>query len=651
MTDEKIIRSIGADAPILAEGRRTPDRREVSLRWLSGTFLTGVTASILMGVALFAALEGRQMLTTPAEASAMTRPDRDDNSGRLTAVTKGKRLIAAAIAAKPADKAVMEVPTVVIEGDNQVVRKRPFAHVKMALAASYATDESYPRFDPLNIVSEGEKNVAAAPSPVFYGSDVESEVALRTDDFPADRAPFPLAASMSIDEVEENVRTNGSVLTDGTAQVATLYYVDPQRFAADTDALDLLSRVSARVVEENTSVAVPTAITPKTPEYADDIVPVRKAAKVSAVMIASGYAKADSKAIEDIFAEALGRKDLAEGEVLRLGIIQEGEKARIVRASLYSDNAHQLTIAVDDEGRLVKGSEPPYLAAIGTAFDDNSVQIADSSDLPRVYDGIYRASLSYGMSKEMTGRLVRLLASSVDFQARLKPTDTLEVFYSVEDATGEATDESELLFVRARFGDNQIRLYRFQDPDDNTVDYYDQDGKSLKQFLIRNPLPNGTFRSGFGMRRHPILGYMRMHTGVDWSARRGTPIIAAGNGIVVKAGWDSGGYGNQTMIKHPNGYVTSYNHQSAIAKGIKEGARVRQGQVIGWVGSTGQSTGPHLHYEVIVNGNKVDPQRIRLPAGKSLKGDELAKFEDERKRIDALLGNGKDDPTKVAESQ
>lgn len=647
MTDEKIIRSIGSEAPILAEGRRTPDRREVSLRWLSGTFLTGLTASILMGVALFAAVEGRQLLTTPAEASVVTRQDADDRVGP-SAVVKGKRLVASAIAAKPADKAIMEVPTVVVEGESQVIRKRPFAHVKMALAANYANDQSYPRFDPLNIVAEGERDAAAAPSPVFYGSDVESEVALKTDAFPTDRAPFPLAPSMSLDEVEENVRTNGSVLTEGTAQVATLYYVDPQRFSADSDALDLLSRVTARVVEENTSVAVPSTITPTTPEYADDILPVRKTAKVSNVMLASGYAKDDSMAIEDYFA-ALGRKELAEGEVLRLGIIQRGEKARIVRASLYANSLHQFTAAVDDKGRLVAGAEPPQLSAVATAFEDDGAQIADSGDLPRVYDGIYRAALSYGLSKEMTGRLVRLLAPSVDFQARLKPSDTLEVFYSVEDTDGEATQDSELLFIRAKFGDSESRLYRFQNPSDLSVDYFDMQGKNPKRFLIRNPLPGGAFRSGFGMRRHPILGYMRMHTGVDWSAPRGTPIIAAGDGVVLKAGWDKGGYGNQTLIQHPNGYVTSYNHQSAIAKGIKEGARVRQGQVIGWVGSTGQSTGPHLHYEVIVNGNKVDPQRIRLPAGKTLKGDMLARFEDERKRIDALLGTNPN--VKVAETQ
>jgi murein DD-endopeptidase MepM/ murein hydrolase activator NlpD len=130
-----------------------------------------------------------------------------------------------------------------------------------------------------------------------------------------------------------------------------------------------------------------------------------------------------------------------------------------------------------------------------------------------------------------------------------------------------------------------------------------------------------------------------MHTGVDWAAPRGTAIIAAGNGTVEKAGWDSGGYGNQTIVRHANGYESSYNHQSAIAKGIVPGTKVRQGQVIGWVGTTGESTGPHLHYELIVNGTKVDPLRIRLPGGKSLQGDALAKFEDERKRIDTLLNN------------
>ena len=146
-------------------------------------------------------------------------------------------------------------------------------------------------------------------------------------------------------------------------------------------------------------------------------------------------------------------------------------------------------------------------------------------------------------------------------------------------------------------------------------------------------------RSGFGMRYHPIMRYSKMHTGVDWAAPRGTPIIAAGNGTVEKAGWASG-YGNQTLIRHANGYVTSYNHQSGIAKGIVPGAKVTQGQVIGFVGSTGSSTGSHLHYELIVNGTKVDAMKVRLPGGKALEGPALASFEEERQRIDTLLESG-----------
>lgn len=644
MHDARIIRSLGEKPPILAEGRRTPDRREVSLRWLSGTFLTGITSSILMGVALFAALEGRELLTIPAEASAMGRADTKDDA--IDTVQKGGRLITSTVAAKPSDRQVMDVPTVVADGDKQVVRKQPFALVKMALAANYSSETDYPAFDPLNIVSsEADKPGAAAPSPVFYGSDVESEVSLKVIDFPATTSPFPLGPSMTYDEVEENVRTNGSLLTSDDSQVATLSYVDPQRFASDTDTIDVLGKLSAKVVEENTTVAMPSFVTQKTPEYADDVIPVRTAATLSSVLVAAGYAKGPVKDIEDYLSSAVQKDQLAEGDVVRVGVVQEGEKARIVRVSLYSHGVHQLTVAADDKGKLVTGTEPPALAAVQTAFDDNSAQVADNDDLPRVYDGIYRASLSYGMSKDMIANVIRLLSSNVDFQAQLKPTDKLEAFYSVEDETGEATKDSELLYIHAKFGDTDTKLYRFQDQTDMSVDYYDQNGKSLKQFLIRNPVPGAVFRSGFGMRRHPILGYMRMHTGVDWAAPKGSPIIAAGDGTVIKAGWDKGGYGNQTLIQHPNGYVTSYNHQAAIAKEVVPGAHVHQGQIIGWVGTTGESTGPHLHYEVIVNGNRVDPQRIRLPAGKALKGDELAKFEQERKRIDDLIDKGE---TRVA---
>ncbi|WP_313522343.1 M23 family metallopeptidase [Shinella sp.] len=648
-TDRNMIRSLGNEPPILADGRKAPDRREISLRWLSGTFLTGITSSILMGVALFAALDGRQQLAIPAEAyAALGTPNQTNKTGETA--KRGERVLEPAIVAKPADKKIMEISTMIHDGQKEVVRRQPFAHVKMALAANHATTEDYPRFDPLAIFSTNGKDAASAPRMgTIYGSDVESEVALQTDAFPTGGSALDYADQMSIEEVEENVRTNGSVLTDGDTQVASLYYVDPQRFASEGSDLDLLQGLTARVVEENMSVSNFDTATPDDTEYADDVIPVRSAADITEVMTAAGYTKAQAEDLSAYLEGQLGSKQLAEGDVLRICISQQGKEASIVRASVYSHGRHVVTAALDDSGRFVSGAEPPVLDAVATAFDaDDRPTIIAGRDLPRVYDGIYRAALSYGMGQDMTAEIIRVLASNVDFQAQLRPTDSLEAFFSVTDEKGLATEDSEILFLDAKFGDTETRVYRFQSPEDDSVDYYDEDGKSIRQFLLRNPVPNGTFRSGFGMRRHPILGFSRMHTGVDWAAPRGTPIIAAGNGVVEKAGWDSGGYGNQTLIRHANGYVSSYNHQSAIAKGVKVGAKVRQGQVIGFVGTTGLSTGPHLHYELIVNGNKVDALKIRLPGGKSLEGKALAQFETERKRIDDLLGRG--DPTQVAET-
>lgn len=639
MPDPALERSLGNEAPVLADGKRSPDRREISLRWLSGTFLTGITSSVLMGVALFAALDGRQQLGIPAEAYANTHstgPADED-------VVRGGRLFATAMTAKPTDRSIMEVSTLVREGDKDVVRRQPFAHVKMALAANHTTSEDYPAFNALTVFSSDDKIETApqARTGSIYGADVDSEVSLKSVPFPTRNAPYPFTASMTLDEVEENVRSNGSVLTDGTKQLAALYYVDPRRFETENEDVDLTAGLSAKVVEQNMSVSAPEALTPATPEYAEDVIPVREDTAIRDVLANAGYSRAQANDLSALLSPRVASDDLSAGDVLRIGVIQKGEQASIIRVSLYRKSRHSLTLALDDQGRFVAGQEPPALDAVRTAFDTDSVPVQAGRELPRVYDGIFRAALSYGMTQKMTTSLIKLLASNVDFQAQLKPTDTLEAFFSVQDEEGKAAANSEILYIRAHFGDTDTQLYRFQNPKDGSIDYFDENGRSTRQFLLRNPVPNGIFKSPFGMRRHPILGYARMHTGVDWAAPRGTPIIAAGNGTVEKAGWDSGGYGNQTLIRHPNGYVTSYNHQSAIAKDVKVGGQVRQGQVIGWVGSTGLSTGPHLHYELIVNGNKVDPLKIRLPGGKSLDGEALARFQDERKRIDDLLNTGK----------
>jgi murein DD-endopeptidase MepM/ murein hydrolase activator NlpD len=220
------------------------------------------------------------------------------------------------------------------------------------------------------------------------------------------------------------------------------------------------------------------------------------------------------------------------------------------------------------------------------------------------------------------------------------------LLFAGEDEAPGIESKSEVLFTSLTIGGETRRFYRYQTPDDGVVDYYDETGKSAKKFLIRKPLMEGVLRSGFGFRRHPILGYTKMHSGIDWTAPHGTQVYAAGNGIVEKAGWESG-YGRYIRVRHANGYETAYAHLSAFARGIEPGARVRQGQVIGFVGSTGLSIGAHLHYEILVNSRFVDPMRIRLPRGRALEGPILAAFEQERDRLDSLMTRA---PSRMAQS-
>lgn len=635
---------LGNEPPLVADGRSgPPDRREISARWLSGTFLTGITSSVLMGVALFAALDGREVLATPPEILNMSALDgRSDGNTAKTA-----RLLPPRTLHKASDRRRMELSTMIRSGDRDVVRSVPFVQVRMALAAGHTTTRSYPQFDPLEVFAEDE-SVQTANTGVIYGAKVESEISLKTIDFPIETATFDERIALSADEVEAVVRNTGMILTDGDVQVAALHYVDPQRFGETLVTQTLGASYGIRIVPENVSVAIPMDFGTST-EYAEDIIPFTTDKDIAVALEEAGYSGPDPETIVSGFtADRRVGATLKSGSVLRLGLEVRGDVAHIVRASVYSDGRHLQTISINDRDQFELGDEPEPNPAVATAFDARPQMPRTRGDLPTVYDGIYRAAYSYGMTRSMTQKLVKLLASDVDYQARLNPNDRIEVFYSQPDANDAATEDSELLYVQATFGGNTRTYYRFQ-MEDGAVDYFDEEGRSARQFLLRNPVPNGTFRSGFGGRRHPILGYTRMHTGVDWSAPRGTPIIASGNGVVEKAGW-AGGYGRQTIIRHANGYKTSYNHQQAIAKGVVEGANVRQGQVIGYVGTTGLSTGPHLHYEMIVNGRKVDPMRVRLPVGRALEGPQLEAFIEERKRIDDLLSDD-DTPLKMASAR
>lgn len=648
---EEVIAELGNEPPLIADGRSgPPDRREVSARWLSGTFLTGVTSSVLMGVALFAALDGRQQLATPPEiAELIGLASGGDDSGEQAKTT---RLVAPRQIARAKDRRRMEVSMVTKVGDRDVIHTMPFVQIKMALAAGHTTSRPYPPFDPMQVFGDdGDDNAqpatATAVAGQIYGAKVESEMSLKTVDFPIETASFDEKSDLSADEVEKVVRDAGTGLSDGAVQVAALHYIDPQRFG-DAFAESMAGSYDVKITQENVSVAPRATPDDQTPAFAEEIIPFTKDTDIAEAYADSGYTGDDATGMAEAIAKLLNAPALKAGTVLRVGLEVRGDIAKVVRTSVYDKTTHIVTIALDDRGQYVPAQEPEPNPELLTAFDD-SQPVVVRGNLPNVYDGIYRTAYSYGMSKAMTQKLIKLLASDVDFQSRLSPSDRLEVLFSQPDGDDQASDDSELLYVSSTFGGQTRNFYRFQ-MQDGSVDYFDENGSSAKQFLLRNPLPNGRFTSGFGARRHPILGYVRMHTGTDWAAPIGTPIIAAGNGVVEKAGW-AGGYGKQIIIRHANGYETSYNHQSAFAKGIEEGVHVRQGQVIGYLGQTGLSTGPHLHYELIVNGTKVDSMRVRLPVGKVLKGDDLVAFKKERERIDDLLKQEDGNSLKVASAK
>jgi murein DD-endopeptidase MepM/ murein hydrolase activator NlpD len=640
-----VIAALGNEPPLVADGRsRPPDRREISARWLSGTFLTGVTSSVLMGVALFAAVDGRQQLATPPEIAELGHLENGGDSGD---VAKTTRLVALRQIAKAKDRRRMEVSMVTKVGDRDVINTVPFVQIKMALAAGHTTSRPYPPFDPMQVFADdGAEQSAPSDTGVsqIYGAKVESEMSLKTVDFPIETASFDEKSDLSAEEVEKVVRGAGTGLSDGAVQVASLHYVDPQRFG-DQLTQSMAGSYDVKVVPENVSVSPRAIADDKAPAFAEEIIPFAKDLDLTEAFADSGYTGADATGMAEAIAKLLNATALKAGTVLRVGLEVRGEQAKVVRTSVYDKTQHIVTIALDDHGQYVPAQEPEPNPELLTAFDD-SPPVAVRGNLPNIYDGIYRAAYSYGMSKKMTQQLVKLLASGVDFQSRLNPSDRMDVLFSQPDGDDQPSDESELLYVSSTFGGTVHNFYRFH-MQDGSIDYFDENGSSSEQFLLRNPVPNGRFTSGFGLRRHPILGYVKMHTGTDWAAPIGTPIIAAGNGIVEKAGWASG-YGKQTILRHANGYETSYNHQNGFAKGIVPGAQVRQGQVIGYLGSTGLSTGPHLHYELIVNGTKVDAMRVRLPVGKVLKGDDLVAFKRERQRIDDLLKQEDSDHLRVA---
>ena len=301
---------------------------------------------------------------------------------------------------------------------------------------------------------------------------------------------------------------------------------------------------------------------------------------------------------------------------------REEQPAHLLSVAFDLDFDHQLLITRDADG----------------SFTSKKVEHVKRRELVlregEIKTSLYLSARRQAIPNSVTGRLIRMFSWDIDFQRDIRRGDRFETLY--EEVTLEKDQnqvKGELVYAGLTVRGKLIDAYLYS-PDGGRPGYYDSDGRSLRKFLLRTPVDGARLSSHFGKRKHPILGYTRMHKGTDFAAPRGTPIFAGGSGKVERAG-RNGGYGNYLLIKHSDTYSTAYAHLNKFAKGIKPGVRVRQGQVVGYVGTTGRSTGPHLHYEVLKHGKQINPMKMKQPSATQLKGRDLENFKKAVARIDA----------------
>ena len=640
---------LGVEPPIrIGEARLDPsERRRASLRWLTGAVLTGLCGVTLIGAALYFDLDGEfEFAEAPEFVTAAPTADSQDEG---VSPGKGDRLL------RPidivSDRQTFKAPTTIKVGDKEIVKQRSFTRLQTTLTMTpTGFSDAVPPFNPLKLADGGPKN---QDTPVDTGPvQDDAEVTFSTRDLsPADSEH----ASGGLSDAEAQAQVVETTKAPRDARKASAEPLAPEILLmrtshAGADTIRALSYATAgsvspdapfasievRMIPENVTNVAKSA-SPDDASPNEKLVHIRHGGSFEDLLKSNGASAEAATAILAAFGVKSGDLPAGEGQKIIL-LSQEptvlGAKPTIGRVSVYAEDQLKATVAINDRGVYA----PVSLRAAEAWRKPKASDEEDARGGMSLYQSLYETALKQGLPRQVIDVLIRVFANDVDFQRSTAAGDSIDAFFSDPD---DIAPRPELLYAAMTVRDETYKYYRFQTPDDNMVDYYDQNGRSTRKFLVRKPMAEGEMTSPFGMRYHPILHFARMHTGVDWAAPIGTPIFAAGNGVVIKAAWNAG-YGRRVEIQHANGYVTTYNHMSGFARGITEGVHVTQGQVVGYLGDSGLATGPHLHYEVIINGNFVDPLAIKLARTREFDGKMLAAFRRERDRIDQLMAQAPD---------
>ena len=542
---------------------------------------------------------------------------------------------------------VIRVSTINRVGNHEVVRVRPFVRIAGNLSLTVSDlSANIPPFNPQRLLADAGPGGPAA-SDDTPAAEPDAEVAFVMRDMAPIMQKLKIALLTPADEVIARVREAAEWTSKSASQLPIGANITGIKLAyAGENTVDPYAGFEARIVPENiTLLPKTTSQTTGGNGVNEKLIVAKKGESVVSILRDLGAVQGDIAAIAKVLGPRSFDGGIKEGQKLRvlMAPVLAGQKLQPIRVIIAGDSGIDAVVALADTGKYVSVDVKNVDTEVADNSEDNDEN--DTSGV-RLYQSVYETALRNRIPRPIIEDLIRIYSYDVDFQRKVQPGDSFEVLYAGEEETPVADSKNDVLFATLTVGGETKKFYRFQSPDDGLVDYYDETGKSAKKFLVRKPLLAGIMRSGFGLRRHPVLGYTKMHTGVDWAADSGTPIYASGNGTIEKVGWESG-YGKYIRVRHNNGYETAYGHMTAFARGMDEGTRVRQGQVIGFVGSTGLSTGSHLHYEILVNGRFVDPMRIKLPRGRVLEGAILAGFEQERERLDGIMARK---PARVASS-
>ncbi len=638
---------LGNEPPLSVDGAGSlVDRRRISVQWFSGTILTGLCGAALMGGAVFASLDGEtNFASAPEQVETALRGAISSIGDRLSGLHKTDRL--PALSEPSVGREILRVPISSRVRNRELVRVRTYERVSGNLSLT-VTDLSanIPPFNPQKLLTDSVAGEDQTPA-----AEPDAEVSFVTCDLvppaKAAKAVSPAVCDLNsllskvkpttllpLDDVLARVRDAAANAGIAKSLVADASWTPSLKlgYAPEHDG-DNYFGFEPRVVPENVTLL------PKTTnqingggDWSERQVIVKKGETVGSILRELGAAPDEIKSIIGVIGPAALEGGVKEGEKLRVLMAPAGlghmEPLRVIIAGEAGITA---AVALSDLGQYV----PVDIRNIDTEVTDGSEDGADQNDSSGVslYQSLWETALRNTVPKAVIEDLVRVYSYDVDFERKVQPGDSFDVLYSNDENSEGA---SEVRYAALTVGGETKKYYRFQTADDGVYDYYDEDGVSDKKFLVRKPVPTGIETSPFGWRTHPLLHISEMHTGVDWGAPFGTPIFAAGNGEIEEIGL-KGGYGKYVRIRHANGYETAYGHMTAFARGLQVGSQVRQGQIVGFVGSSGLSTGSHVHFEIIVNGRFVDPMRVKLPRGRVLDGDTLASFEKDRTQLDAVL--------------